>query len=356
MISSILICDDSNLARKQLAKSLPDDFDMEVHFASNGVEGISAIRKGIGELMFLDLNMPEMDGYQVLQAIRDEGLNSMVIVVSGDIQPEARKRVKALGAVEFIKKPIDVDHLQQVLLDYGIIDEIQKKGEHVKKAAQVDPSIAKSKTNQKVKVNQIDTNFHVDFRDCYQEITNVGMGQAADLLAKLLDVFITLPVPSVNLIEASEINMMMTVAEQDAASAVCQGFIGQGIAGEAIIFFNDVGIENIASLMKHQGDIDDRIQRELIMDVANVLTGACLKGMGEQLNIGFSQGHPMILGQHQKISDMVNQNSSRWSKTLAIEVNYKITDFNINCDLLLLFTEDSLKTLNDLVEYLVDDE
>jgi len=348
MPTSTLICDDSNLARKQLAKSLPDNFNMDIHFATNGVEGVEALRKGLGDIMFLDLNMPEMDGYEVLQAIRDEDLNSMVIVVSGDIQPEARKRVKDLGAVEFIKKPIDVERLTAILLEYGIIDEILVQTNEEAKTKQ--PS-KKSQMSSSVK----DMNFHVDFRDCYQEITNVGMGQAADLLAKMLGVFVSLPVPNVNIIEVSEIHMALSLAENETASAVCQGFIGRGIAGEAIILFNDAGIENIAQLMNYTGDIDDRIERELVMDIANILIGACLKGIGTQLNIGFSQGHPMILGQHRKVSSMIKANANRWKKTLAIEVNYTISDANISCDLLLLFTEDSLETLNKHVSYLVDE-
>ena len=39
-----------------------------------------------------------------------------------------------------------------------------------------------------------------DERDCYQEITNVAMGQAADRLARLLDVYVVLPIPNVNVI------------------------------------------------------------------------------------------------------------------------------------------------------------
>ncbi|PCJ47521.1 MAG: response regulator [Gammaproteobacteria bacterium] len=352
MPASLIICDDSNLARKQLARSLPDNFDMEIHFAANGIEAVDALRKGLGDIMFLDLNMPEMDGYEVLQAIRDEDLNSMVIVVSGDIQPEARKRVKALGAVEFIKKPIDIERLQEVMLDYGLVDEI------IKQPAQ---SKATSKPKQKSATKQIssalqDKNFHVNFLDCYQEITNVGMGQAADLLAKMLGVFVSLPVPNVNIIEVSEIHMALTLADDEKASAVCQGFIGRGIAGEAILIFNDAGIECIAKLMDHKGEIDDCIERELVMDISNILIGACLNGIGKQLNINFSQGHPLILGQHKRVSSMIKANTNRWKKTLAIEVNYTISNADITCDLLLLFTEDSLETLNSLVSYLLDDE
>lgn len=63
------------------------------------------LRAQQADLMFLDLNMPQMDGYEVLEHIRAEDLPIMTIVVSGDIQPEAQERVRKLGAIDFIKSP-----------------------------------------------------------------------------------------------------------------------------------------------------------------------------------------------------------------------------------------------------------
>ncbi|NRA25570.1 MAG: response regulator [Oleispira sp.] len=107
MAVPVLICDDSSFARKQMKRALPDGWDIDLTFAVNGLEGLDAIRQGKGEVVFLDLTMPEMDGYGVLEAIRKEDLPAMVIVVSGDIQPDAQERVQKLGAMAFIKKPID---------------------------------------------------------------------------------------------------------------------------------------------------------------------------------------------------------------------------------------------------------
>ncbi len=118
----LLICDDSNMARKQVARSLPEDWDVEITFAKNGVEGLSAIREGKGEMVFLDLTMPEMDGYGVLEHVFNEGLNAMVVVISGDIQPEARDRVMKMGAIDFIKKPVSKEKLGAVLNEYGLLD------------------------------------------------------------------------------------------------------------------------------------------------------------------------------------------------------------------------------------------
>ena len=121
MATEILICDDSNMARKQMARSLPENWDVNVNFAKHGQEAIELIKNGNLEIMFLDLTMPVMDGYETLEAIRKEDLPIMVIVVSGDIQPEACDRVKKLGAIDFIKKPVDKSKIEQVLKDYGIL-------------------------------------------------------------------------------------------------------------------------------------------------------------------------------------------------------------------------------------------
>ncbi|HWV15202.1 MAG TPA: response regulator [Cellvibrio sp.] len=121
MAIPLLICDDSNMARKQVARALPEGWDVDVTFATNGREGIEAIRGGKGEMVFLDLTMPEMDGYQVLEAVKFEGLDAMIIVISGDIQPDAYDRVTKLGALDFIQKPVNPEKLLQVLHKFGLI-------------------------------------------------------------------------------------------------------------------------------------------------------------------------------------------------------------------------------------------
>ncbi|UTF60360.1 response regulator [Gilvimarinus sp. DA14] len=121
MSTPLLICDDSKMARNQVARSLPDTLDVDVSFATNGMEALQAIRDGRGEIVFLDLTMPEMDGYQVLEQIAAEQLKCVVIVISGDIQPSARERVTGLGALDFIKKPVNTQSLQETLRKFGLI-------------------------------------------------------------------------------------------------------------------------------------------------------------------------------------------------------------------------------------------
>jgi len=117
----ILVVDDSAMARKMLIKSLPPDWDVEISQAENGVQAIEAYRAGKAAVMFLDLTMPVLDGFGVLEALRKEDLNSMVIVVSADIQPVAQERVMSMGAIAFVKKPVSSELISNVLKQYGVI-------------------------------------------------------------------------------------------------------------------------------------------------------------------------------------------------------------------------------------------
>ena len=362
MSTPLLICDDSNMARKQVARSLPDGWDVEISFATNGFEGIEAIKAGKGDVLLLDLNMPGMDGYEVLQAIVDQDLPTMVIVISGDIQPEAHQRVTSLGALDFIQKPVSKEKLTQILSAYGVYTAASAPVESVPAPVNVDnlkinlPPVSAPKVveEQVAKAPEIDF-LESELRDCYQEIANVAMGRAGDLLARLLDVFVVLPIPNVNLIEVSELSMALSAVEvNESTSGICQGFIGAGVSGEALLILNDSSFKDVAALMNYNQDLDENSELELLMDMSNVLIGACLSGISEQLDMKFSQGHPVVLGQHRKISELIATNSTRWRRTLAIEISYNIENYPIKCDLLLLFTEESMKTLNNKIAYLLE--
>jgi chemotaxis protein CheY-P-specific phosphatase CheC len=336
MKKSIVVCDDSSLAQKMLIKSLPNDWNVDITLASNGQEALDAVRNGLAEYMFLDLNMPVMDGYQTLAAIQEEQLSSSVIVVSGDVQPEAYKRVMDLGAIAFIKKPINSVQVKELLKENGAYT----------------TTVKSSKTSKKLKP---EVDIQVSLLEGYQEVSNVAVGQAADLLARLLDVFVLMPIPQVNMLDPGELHMAIesTVDSEHSYAAICQGFIGSGISGEALLIFYESSIEDIAKLLKFKGDLTESAQLELVMDISSVLIGACLRGLSQQLDLEFSQSHPAVLGRHMDISQVISIGTSRWKQTLAIEVNFAIEGHDIQCDLLMLFTEESIQQLKTRLSYIL---
>ncbi|MCP4489309.1 MAG: response regulator [Gammaproteobacteria bacterium] len=330
MTTPVTICDDSSFARKQLARALPENWDVEVTFAVNGLEGIEAVRENKAEVMFLDLTMPKMDGFEVLAAIQEEQLDSVVIVISGDIQPEARARVMDLGAIDFVKKPVDSEQMLEILNNFGLVsDTLEESNQSLVEASVADVSLSQ----------------------VYQEIANIAMGQAADLLAQHLDAFIVLPVPSVGVIEATELQMMLqSVGDAAHTSAVFQGFIGDRIAGEALLIFDKANFEDIARLLKFEGEISRNVEIELMMDIASILIGTFLKAYFKILDVQFSQSHPKLLARNH-IRDLTRPKEIPWNKTLSIEINYGVEDHELNCDLLILFAEDSIEIMDSRVNY-----
>ncbi|VVO62735.1 response regulator [Pseudomonas silesiensis] len=327
----LLVCDDSNMARKQVLRALPVDWPVSVTEAGNGREAMEAIRRGLGQVVLLDLTMPEMDGYQVLSALRAEGLKAQVIVISGDIQEEAVRRVHELGALAFLKKPFDENLLRQTLSQLGLL----------------------TKPGQASLGSRLAANTVISFHDAFRETVNVAIGRAAALIAQVLGVFVQLPVPNVNILEVGELHMALTDASNSKQlTAICQGFIGSGIAGEALLMFHDSEIADIAQLMQRQSP--DYSDLEMLLDLSSVLIGACLSSIAEQIDVVFSQGHPQILGQHAAIDDLIRVNSKRWKKTLAVEISYSLEGHDIRFDLLLLFTEDSIERLTHKLAYLMN--
>ena len=342
MSKTILICDDSTLARKQLVRSLPNNLDANILMAANGQEAIDILTTQEVNLLFLDLNMPVMDGYDVLSTMQINKLNVPTLVVSGDVQQQARERVRSMGALEFIKKPITSEKLEQLVMAMGFTTAENKEA-----------TIEQPDLNVK---KQVLEGFDVNFRDVYQELANVSMGQAGDMLSRALGVFVTLPVPNVNLLEIAELQMALGLADEDEATAICQGFMGRGIVGEAILLINDVSMDSLAQLMDYSGDITEDIEREMVMDIGNILIGSFLKSFGKLINLDFSQGHPNILGEHTRVNRLMHLHGKKDQRILAVEINYGIEDTRINCYQLMLFTHDSIETLNDRVQYLTDHE
>lgn len=76
----------------------------EVSLARNGQEALDALSKGTFDVMLLDLMMPTLDGFQVLQQLQSKENRPVVFVLSNLSQHEDEERVLALGAQKFFIK------------------------------------------------------------------------------------------------------------------------------------------------------------------------------------------------------------------------------------------------------------
>ncbi|MFS1933138.1 response regulator [Vibrio splendidus] len=329
----VLICDDSALARKQMARSLPSSLNADITFAVHGLNALEELAQNQFKLMFLDLTMPELDGYGTLEEMQRLGDTTPVVVVSGDIQPKAQQKVMDLGAKAFLQKPIDKEALKAILREHV---EPPKQSQIITPTALELPILRR--------------------RDIYMEVANVAIGRAADALARHFNVFVHLPLPNVNIFEVSELHMALRdLADNDQVSGVCQGFSGEGIAGEALVLLSDSSVSDLKKLMKVPTESEQLEELELLMDVSNILVGSFLNGLGEQSEVRFFQSSPVLLGQHISIDSVIENTSGSFKKTMTFEVSYNIDGTSIRCDLLFMFVDESLPLLDNKLAYLMEE-
>ncbi len=100
----ILITDDAAFTRRMIRKAFKDT-DHLILEASNGKECLEMLKIHSPDCMILDLLMPELDGFGVLEALKQQGSKIPVIVLSADIQDSIRQQCLDLGAVMMLKKP-----------------------------------------------------------------------------------------------------------------------------------------------------------------------------------------------------------------------------------------------------------
>ena len=120
---NVLICDDSGFARKQLARALPKEWAITLHQAANGIEGLEQILMGHGDLVLLDLTMPEMDGYTLTAEVKaHEHLKNVHIVLHSSLSGVFNEAmVKKVGADQFIAK-FHPDELASAVQHWMAID------------------------------------------------------------------------------------------------------------------------------------------------------------------------------------------------------------------------------------------
>ncbi len=114
---SILLVED-NLINQKVAQSIFKNIGFEIDIASDGAEAVDKTKAHKYDIIFMDLYLPELDGYEATEQIRKNGIKVPVVAMSatGDDQQKARS-VQA-GMDDFLTKPARVEHVKQVLIKF----------------------------------------------------------------------------------------------------------------------------------------------------------------------------------------------------------------------------------------------
>lgn len=138
--SRLLIAEDNNTVREVIKRQLVR-LGVDADFVGDGRDALKALESGQYGILFTDLHMPGMDGYDLVHTVREQeklsGAHFPVIVLTADVQMVQRQVYLAAGFDECLLKPISLGQLRRLLMRWGIL-----KDEEGKEIIMMQPSLS----------------------------------------------------------------------------------------------------------------------------------------------------------------------------------------------------------------------
>jgi CheY-like chemotaxis protein len=111
------VVDDSAINQKVAVRML-EKSGCRCDVAANGIEAVTAVAKVPYDIVFMDCQMPEMDGYEATRQIRARGVRVPILAMTAGAMKGDRERCLAAGMDDYIAKPVRPEELYQKLERY----------------------------------------------------------------------------------------------------------------------------------------------------------------------------------------------------------------------------------------------
>ena len=120
-MNTIVLVDDvaiANFIMKKMVSTVAPG--AAIHDFTSPVKALESLDQLNPDLIFLDLNMPDMDGFQFLEAMKEKGMKYRVIVLSSSTSEiDKQQAAKYTNVVGYHTKPLEKEPLQKILAEFG---------------------------------------------------------------------------------------------------------------------------------------------------------------------------------------------------------------------------------------------
>ncbi|MGB9082258.1 MAG: response regulator, partial [Desulfuromonadaceae bacterium] len=113
-MKTILVADDDQAIRRTLELHLSEE-GFAVRTAADGHEAVEKAIQAEVDLVLLDVRLPGMDGFEVLGRIKEKRPDLPVVVITAYDDMQTAIKAIRLGAIDHLGKPVDLDHLDEVI-------------------------------------------------------------------------------------------------------------------------------------------------------------------------------------------------------------------------------------------------
>jgi chemotaxis protein CheC len=195
--------------------------------------------------------------------------------------------------------------------------------------------------------------------EALQELVNIGMGAAGAALAQALGVFVELAVPSVDFTDRGNVADLLDtgVWARQEVEAVRQPFFG-AFMGESMMIFDEQVHAQLADLPGYavatRGEPTSGEQQEMLLDLANVVIGACVNGIANPLQESVSFAAPIALGTRANVRAFLSREALAWQQGLIVNVDFKLEARSFLSRVLIFLPETSLQRIDQALTQLLD--
>jgi CheY-like chemotaxis protein len=303
---------DAVLTPQKALQLLPAEWDVTLTCVHSGKALLDALRSNQGEIVFFDLDMPEIGGMEVLELLHREELNALPIVLSDQaIADSSCDKVSQLGAIACLNRNPDPAILYQLLHDYGLIE-------------------------------QEDHSPSLNSYPWLNELFQCAIAEAARRLGSYFRQGVYYDPPKTRVIKNGFFDLSPYWGKQGLSELTAQGFKGDRLPGEFIL---SLGQAEISSLLQYLNQ-EDGVGRDLLIDVSGILNGAVIRSLFEQLDRRYSIDQPVVLNRTESVPQRLEQ------QLLNVEIHYRIGGEGLDITQLLLLTTQSVLELERIYAHL----
>jgi two-component system, chemotaxis family, chemotaxis protein CheY len=109
-LKTVLVIDDSETIRQNVASAL-EQAGFAVLTARDGVDGLESIQRDAPSMVILDVNMPRMNGIELLESLDVRSSGLPVVLLTTEVQPTLMTRARKAGARGWMVKPVNIEQL-----------------------------------------------------------------------------------------------------------------------------------------------------------------------------------------------------------------------------------------------------
>ncbi|MBF0233582.1 MAG: hypothetical protein HQK65_11165 [Desulfamplus sp.] len=210
---------------------------------------------------------------------------------------------------------------------------------------------------------------HIQYTDdqyeMLKEVVNLAMGQAGKDLATILNSFVDLSVPEIQIVEAEKIAQKVlqesVFEENEKVNIFRQTFRSISFMdGEAIVIFNNETRKRVSQILGVPDQINAMEELDFMLELTNLMVGACLNSISEQLfNQSMSFSPPELLSENNVLRNIAYETFKRrnlkWEYTLLSKITFVLKDRSFKSDLLIFISEKAIQAVNESLNRMLAD-